>query len=64
MMVALAEFVGFRIIAAGAITRTWHIAYLDPNGVRDEIAIQLHEPSYVGNDIGFKTWGAAPLLAK
>lgn len=26
--------------------------------------LRLHEPCYIGNDIGFKTWGAAPLLAK
>ncbi|KAG0175710.1 Vacuolar protein-sorting-associated protein 28 [Apophysomyces sp. BC1034] len=50
--------------AAGAITRTWHIPYLDRNGDRNEIQIKLHEPSFIGNDIGFKTWGAAPLLAK
>ncbi|ORY96681.1 putative methyltransferase-domain-containing protein [Syncephalastrum racemosum] len=50
--------------AAGAITRTWHIPYLDANGDRHEQRIRLHEPSYIGNDIGFKTWGAAPLLAK
>ncbi|KAI9498668.1 putative methyltransferase-domain-containing protein [Zychaea mexicana] len=50
--------------AAGAITRTWHFPYLDPNGNRQEHRFKLHEPSYIGNDIGFKTWGAAPLLAK
>ncbi|KAI8139542.1 putative methyltransferase-domain-containing protein [Fennellomyces sp. T-0311] len=31
---------------------------------RGEHKFKLHEPSYIGNDIGFKTWGAAPLLAK
>ncbi|KAI7857643.1 putative methyltransferase-domain-containing protein [Circinella umbellata] len=51
-------------LAAGAITRTWHFPYLDSNGNRQEHRFKLHEPSYIGNDIGFKTWGAAPLLAK
>ncbi|CAO3598932.1 unnamed protein product [Absidia cylindrospora] len=50
--------------AAGAITRTWHFPFLDANGDLDQLLIKLHEPSYIGNDIGFKTWGAAPLLAK
>ncbi|KAL1927852.1 hypothetical protein VTP01DRAFT_3257 [Rhizomucor pusillus] len=50
--------------AAGPITRTWHFPYLDPNGVRCEHQIRIHEPSYIGNDIGFKTWGSAPLLTK
>ncbi|KAF7723176.1 hypothetical protein EC973_002311 [Apophysomyces ossiformis] len=50
--------------AAGAITRTWHIPYLNDDGDRQEFKIKLHEPSFIGNDIGFKTWGAAPLLAK
>ncbi|PHZ11316.1 uncharacterized protein RHIMIDRAFT_257298 [Rhizopus microsporus ATCC 52813] len=50
--------------AAGSIVRKWHIPYLNPDGERKEWTIQLHEPCYIGNDIGFKTWGAAPLLAK
>ncbi|KAI8337997.1 putative methyltransferase-domain-containing protein [Chlamydoabsidia padenii] len=50
--------------AAGSLTRSWHFPFLDPNGDLDQLVIKLHEPSYIGNDIGFKTWGAAPLLAK
>ncbi|KAI8078717.1 putative methyltransferase-domain-containing protein [Halteromyces radiatus] len=50
--------------AAGALTRTWHFPFLDANGDLNQLQIKLHEPSYIGNDIGFKTWGAAPLLAK
>ncbi|CAO3608327.1 unnamed protein product [Mucor fragilis] len=50
--------------AAGSITRTWHIPYLNSNGVRQELLVPLHEPCYVGNDLGFKTWGAAPMMAK
>lgn len=50
--------------AAGSITRTWHIPYLNEDGVRQELLVPLHEPCYVGNDLGFKTWGAAPMMAK
>ncbi|RCI06124.1 hypothetical protein CU098_013661 [Rhizopus stolonifer] len=50
--------------AAGSITRTWHIPFLNPDGDKREMKLRLHEPCYIGNDIGFKTWGAAPLLAK
>ncbi|GAA5802710.1 hypothetical protein HPULCUR_008184 [Helicostylum pulchrum] len=50
--------------AAGSITRTWHIPYLNNDGVRQELLVPLHEPCYVGNDLGFKTWGAAPMMAK
>ncbi|KAG1145497.1 hypothetical protein G6F37_001523 [Rhizopus arrhizus] len=50
--------------AAGSITRTWHIPFLNSDGEKKEMRLQLHEPCYIGNDIGFKTWGAAPLLAK
>ncbi|OBZ86555.1 Protein-lysine N-methyltransferase rrg1 [Choanephora cucurbitarum] len=50
--------------AAGSITRTWHIPYLNSDGVRQELRLPLHEPCYVGNDLGFKTWGAAPMMAK
>lgn len=52
------------IKAAGSLTRSWHFPFLDPNGDLAQLIIKLHEPSYIGNDIGFKTWGAAPLLAK
>ncbi|KAI8077484.1 putative methyltransferase-domain-containing protein [Thamnidium elegans] len=31
---------------------------------RGELLVPLHEPCYVGNDLGFKTWGAAPMMAK
>ena len=51
-------------IAAGSITRTWHIPYLNIDGIPQQLLIQLHEPCYVGNDLGFKTWGAAPMMAK
>ncbi|KAI9480723.1 MAG: putative methyltransferase-domain-containing protein [Benjaminiella poitrasii] len=50
--------------AAGSITRRWHIPYLNADGVRQELLVHLHEPCYIGNDIGFKTWGAAPIMAK
>ncbi|KAI8977465.1 putative methyltransferase-domain-containing protein [Mycotypha africana] len=50
--------------AAGSITRIWHIPYLNDNGEKEELLLPLHEPCYVGNDLGFKTWGAAPMMAK
>ncbi|CEP12993.1 hypothetical protein [Parasitella parasitica] len=50
--------------AAGPITRTWHIPFLNSDGVRQELLVPLHEPCYIGNDLGFKTWGAAPMMAK
>ncbi|KAI8065464.1 putative methyltransferase-domain-containing protein [Gongronella butleri] len=50
--------------AAGAITSTWHIPFVADNGQLDTLQVRLHEPTYIGNDIGFKTWGAAPLMAK
>ncbi|KAI8642171.1 putative methyltransferase-domain-containing protein [Parasitella parasitica] len=50
--------------AAGAITRTWHIPYLNSDGVRQELLVPLHEPGYIGNGLGAKTWGAAPMMAK
>ncbi|KAL0076201.1 putative methyltransferase-domain-containing protein [Phycomyces blakesleeanus] len=50
--------------AAGAMVGTWYIPYLDSNGVRESVSLKIHEPSFIGNDIGFKTWGAAPLMAK
>ncbi|KAI7897967.1 putative methyltransferase-domain-containing protein [Cokeromyces recurvatus] len=31
---------------------------------RGELLVYLHEPCYIGNDLGFKTWGAAPMMAK
>ncbi|KAI9305301.1 putative methyltransferase-domain-containing protein [Cunninghamella echinulata] len=50
--------------AIGSHIRTWMIPYIDPNGNIEQFQIKLHEPGYTGNGIGFKTWGAAPLLSK
>ncbi|KAI7866619.1 hypothetical protein BDF14DRAFT_820233 [Spinellus fusiger] len=50
--------------AAGAMIGTWHFSCLDSHGKETVVSLKIHEPSYIGNDIGFKTWGAAPLMAK
>ncbi|KAI8579635.1 hypothetical protein K450DRAFT_240757 [Umbelopsis ramanniana AG] len=49
---------------AGAITRTWHFEYLTRDGDKDVMDIKVHEPTFIENDLGFKTWGSAPLLAR
>jgi hypothetical protein len=28
------------------------------------MGIKVHEPTFIENDLGFKTWGSAPLLAR
>ncbi|CAO3631301.1 unnamed protein product [Cunninghamella blakesleeana] len=50
--------------APGSHVRSWIIPYLDPNGNIQHFNFKLHEPGYTENNIGLKTWGAAPLLAK
>lgn len=49
---------------AGAITRTWHFEYLTRDGDKETMDIKVHEPTFIENDLGFKTWGSAPLLAR
>jgi hypothetical protein len=51
-------------IGAGAITRTWHFEYLTRDGDKEVLDIKVHEPTFIENDLGFKTWGSAPLLAR
>jgi hypothetical protein len=53
-----------RLPGAGAITRTWHFEYLNRDGDKEKMGIKVHEPTFIENDLGFKTWGSAPLLAR
>ncbi|RUS27328.1 putative methyltransferase-domain-containing protein [Jimgerdemannia flammicorona] len=49
---------------SGAMTRTWYFPAPPGDINNSNIAVRIHEPGVVGDDIGFKTWGAAPMLAK
>ncbi|KAG0050968.1 hypothetical protein BGZ83_004261 [Gryganskiella cystojenkinii] len=44
--------------AAGAMTRTWTFKSHPPQ------SLQIHDPSFTGGDVGFKTFGSAYLLSK
>ncbi|KAF9351579.1 Vacuolar protein-sorting-associated protein 28 [Mortierella sp. NVP85] len=44
--------------ASGAMTRTWTYKTNPPQ------SLQIHDPSFIGGDVGFKTFGAAYLLSK
>ncbi|KAG0225056.1 hypothetical protein BGW42_004687 [Actinomortierella wolfii] len=45
--------------ASGAVTRTWKF-----NTHPFPKSIQIHDPSFIGGDVGFKTFGSAYLLSK
>ncbi|KAI1319461.1 hypothetical protein EDD11_004038 [Mortierella claussenii] len=44
--------------ASGAMTRTWNYKTSPPQ------SLQIHDPSFTGGDVGFKTFGSAYLLSK
>ncbi|KAF9132873.1 hypothetical protein BGW39_011166 [Mortierella sp. 14UC] len=44
--------------ASGAMTRTWTFRSMPPQ------SLQIHDPSFTGGDVGFKTFGSAYLLSK
>ncbi|KAF9585404.1 Autophagy protein 22 [Lunasporangiospora selenospora] len=44
--------------ASGAMTRTWNFKTEPPR------SLQIHDPSFTGGDVGFKTFGSAYLLSK
>ncbi|KAF9431049.1 hypothetical protein BGZ76_000597 [Entomortierella beljakovae] len=44
--------------ASGAMTRTWKYNTTPPQ------SLQIHDPSFIGGDVGFKTFGSAYLLSK
>ncbi|KAF9923429.1 hypothetical protein FBU30_006520 [Linnemannia zychae] len=44
--------------ASGAMTRTWTFRSNPPQ------SLQIHDPSFTGGDVGFKTFGSAYLLSK
>ncbi|KAF9136746.1 hypothetical protein BGX30_010889 [Mortierella sp. GBA39] len=44
--------------ASGAITRTWTFRSNPPQ------SLKIHDPSFTGGDVGFKTFGSAYLLSK
>lgn len=44
--------------ASGAMTRTWTFKTNPPQ------SLQIHDPSFIGGDVGFKTFGSAYLLSK
>ncbi|KAF9107401.1 hypothetical protein BGX29_006441 [Mortierella sp. GBA35] len=44
--------------ASGAMTRTWTFRSTPPQ------SLQIHDPSFTGGDVGFKTFGSAYLLSK
>ncbi|KAF8981398.1 hypothetical protein BGZ46_002905 [Entomortierella lignicola] len=44
--------------ATGAMTRTWTYKTTPPQ------SLQIHDPSFIGGDVGFKTFGSAYLLSK
>ncbi|ORZ26334.1 hypothetical protein BCR41DRAFT_419860 [Lobosporangium transversale] len=44
--------------ASGAMTRTWSYNTNPPQ------SLQIHDPSFIGGDVGFKTFGSAYLLSK
>ncbi|KAG0001801.1 hypothetical protein BGZ65_003178 [Modicella reniformis] len=44
--------------ASGAMTRTWTYKTNPPQ------SLQIHDPSFIGGDVGFKTFGSAYLLSK
>ncbi|KAF9959439.1 hypothetical protein BGZ70_008848 [Mortierella alpina] len=52
----LAHFCGRA--ASGAMTRTWTFKTTPPQ------SLQIHDPSFTGGDVGFKTFGSAYLLSK
>ncbi|KAF9354463.1 hypothetical protein BGX26_007684 [Mortierella sp. AD094] len=52
----LAHFCGRA--ASGAMTRTWTYKTNPPQ------SLQIHDPSFTGGDVGFKTFGSAYLLSK
>ncbi|KAG0022262.1 hypothetical protein BGZ80_000659 [Entomortierella chlamydospora] len=52
----LAHFCGRA--ASGAMTRTWTYKTDPPQ------SLQIHDPSFTGGDVGFKTFGSAYLLSK
>ncbi|KAF9575604.1 hypothetical protein EC968_002540 [Mortierella alpina] len=52
----LAHFCGRA--ASGAMTRTWTFKTTPPH------SLQIHDPSFTGGDVGFKTFGSAYLLSK
>lgn len=44
--------------ASGAMTRTWTFRSSPPQ------SLKIHDPSFTGGDVGFKTFGSAYLLSK
>ncbi|OZJ06226.1 hypothetical protein BZG36_00819 [Bifiguratus adelaidae] len=50
--------------ASGAITRVWRFPRRKGDVHGNAIEVSIHEPGYVGDDLGFKTWGAAPFLGR
>ncbi|KAG0368102.1 hypothetical protein BC939DRAFT_461524 [Gamsiella multidivaricata] len=44
--------------ASGAMTRTWTYKTTPPQ------SLHIHDPSFIGGDVGFKTFGSAYLLSK
>ncbi|KAG0306203.1 hypothetical protein BGZ98_002806 [Dissophora globulifera] len=44
--------------ASGAMTRTWTYKTTPPQ------SLKIHDPSFTGGDVGFKTFGSAYLLSK
>ncbi|KAF8949307.1 hypothetical protein BGZ47_006844 [Haplosporangium gracile] len=44
--------------ASGAMTRTWTFRSILPQ------SLKIHDPSFTGGDVGFKTFGSAYLLSK
>ncbi|KAF8474214.1 putative methyltransferase-domain-containing protein, partial [Kalaharituber pfeilii] len=49
--------------AMPAVTREFRIPLAKGEGI-DHVTITLHEPSLTADNLGFKTWGSAYLLAK